>query len=105
MQNNLDKKMKRRSPGGVFWLSLFTGGLYSIYWAAETKGNVNRLGAKIPTAFLLWVPLANIWWMWKYSEGVDKVTKGSINKVFVFIMLIFSLIGLPVLQSKYNDYA
>jgi hypothetical protein len=104
MQNALNTTFKQRSPFGVFVLGILTGGIYQLYWAVQTKSNINRLGGTIPTAWWLIVPIANIWWLWRYSEEVEKVTKGDVGKVFAFIMLIISTIGIAVLQSKYNNY-
>jgi hypothetical protein len=104
MQNKLETSFKKRNPFGVFALGFFTYGVYLFYWAVQTKHNIVRLGGSIPTSWLLLIPLVNIWWMWKYAEAVEDVTKGEIGKVFTFIMLIISLLGIPVLQSRYNDY-
>lgn len=52
--------MEKRSPIGVFVLSLVTLGIYSIYWLVKTKGELNQRGASIPTAWLIIVPFVNI---------------------------------------------
>ena len=69
--------MENRSLGKVFLLTLVTFGLYGIYWEVKTKGEMNARGATIPTAWLILVPFVNIWWMWKYCEGVEHVTGGG----------------------------
>lgn len=95
--------MKHRSPIAVFFLSLFTFGIYAIVWHVKTKGELNRLGAHIPTAWLIIVPFANLYWLWKYSEGVEQVTGGKISAVMALIMLLLlSIVGLAILQSMYN---
>jgi hypothetical protein len=98
-----DKNMKHRSPLAVFFLSLFTLGIYAFVWHVKTKGELNRLGANIPTAWLLIVPFANLYWIWKYSEGVEKVTGGKISMVMALILLLLlSIVGIAILQSLYN---
>jgi len=95
--------MKQRSPAAVFLLSLVTFGIYSIYWQVKTKGELNRLGASIPTAWLIIIPLANLYWIWKYAEGVEQVTKGEISAILVLILLLLlSIVGMAILQSEYN---
>lgn len=95
--------MKQRSPAAVFFLSLITFGIYSIVWQVKTKGELNRLGASIPTAWLLIVPLANLYWVWKYAEGVEQVSGGRISAVLTLILLLLlSIVGMAILQSEFN---
>ncbi len=95
--------MKHRNPAAVFFLSLITFGIYAFVWHVKTKGELNRLGANIPTAWLLIVPLANLYWIWKYCEGVEQVTNGQISAILALILLLLlSIIGLAILQGEYN---
>lgn len=96
--------MKNRSPIAVFFFSFATFGIYGIYWYVKTKGEINKLtDAKIPTAWLIIIPLVNIWWTWKYSEGVDKATKGELSAVISFILLLaLGSIGMAVIQNSFN---
>lgn len=96
--------MKQRSPGAVFILSLVTFGIYSIVWQVKTKNELNSLGAKIPTAWLIIVPLANLYWIWKYAEGVEQVSKGEVSAIMVLILLLLlSIVGMAILQSEFNS--
>jgi hypothetical protein len=95
--------MQQRSPAAVFFLSLITFGIYALVWHVKTKGELNRLGANIPTAWLIIVPLANLYWIWKYCEGVEQVSHGQISAVLALIlMLLLSIVGLAILQSEFN---
>ncbi len=95
--------MTQRSPASVFFLSLITLGIYALVWQVKTKNELNSKGAEIPTAWLLIVPLANLYWAWKYAEGVEKVTGGKISAVLTLIlMLLLSIVGLAILQSEFN---
>jgi hypothetical protein len=95
--------MKKRSPVAVLLLPFITFGFYSLYWLVATKGELNTQGAKIPTAWLLIVPIVNIWWLWKYSEGVENVTKEKPSGVVAFILLfLLGFIGQAIVQSDYN---
>lgn len=98
--------MKQRSPAAVFFLSLITFGIYAFVWHVKTKGELNRLGADIPTAWLLIIPLANLYWIWKYAEGVEHVSGGKISAVLALILLLLlSIVGIAILQSEYNKLA
>jgi hypothetical protein len=98
--------MKKRSPVAVLLLPFVTFGIYGIYWQVKTKVEMNSVGASIPTAWLLIVPIVNIWWLWKYSEGVDKVTNGKMSGVLAFILLfLLGFIGGAIIQSSFNQVA
>lgn len=95
--------MKNRSPAAVFILSLVTFGIYTIVWEVKTKNELNSRGADIPTAWLIIVPIANLYWVWKYSEGVEKVTGGKISAVMTIVLfLLLSYVGVAILQSQFN---
>lgn len=95
--------MKNRSPIAVFLLPFVTFGIYGLVWQVKTKGELNSLGAKIPTAWLLIIPFANLWWLWKYSEGVEHVTKKETSAVMAFVLLfLLGSIGGAILQDGFN---
>lgn len=95
--------MKHRSPIAVLLLPFITFGLYSLYWEVMTKIEMNNQGAKIPTAWLIIVPIVNIWWLWKYSEGVEYVTKEKMSGVLAFILLfLLGFIGSAIIQDSFN---
>ena len=99
-------KIWERSPVMVIVLTMITFGIYAIVWQVKTKNEMNSLGAQIPTAWLLIVPIANLWWMWKYCEGVQQVTRGKQSQVIAFILLwLLSVIGMAILQSSFNEVA
>src|SRR5579872_4088987 len=95
--------MTKRSPIAVFFLSIFTLGIYIIVWRVKTKTEMNRLGSNIPTAWLLIIPFVNIWWLWEYAEGVEKVTNKAISQVVAFILVfLLSAIGDAIIQDSFN---
>ena len=98
--------MKNRNILVMILLSFVTLGIYPLYWMVSTKNEMNRNGANIPTAWLLIVPIANIYWIWKFSEGVEVVTKGALSGPVAFLLLfVLGLIGVAILQSKFNGIA
>lgn len=96
--------MKKRSPTAVFFLSIITLFIYSWYWDVKTKGEMNKLGEKIPTAWIWLIPfVGSIWWYWKYSEGVEHVTHKELNGVLAFILLmLLPIIGQAIIQDFFN---
>lgn len=95
--------MEKRSPISVALLTLVTIGIYGIVWQVKTKGEMNKLGADIPTAWLLIIPIVNIYWLWKYSEGVEKVTKGQLSAILSFVvMYLVGFVGIAIVQDSFN---
>lgn len=96
--------MKKRNPIAVALLPFVTFGIYGLYWEVKTKGEMNSLGANIPTAWLIIVPLVNIWWLWKYGEGVEHVTGGKLNGVLAFALIfLLGSIGGAIVQDSFNN--
>ena len=95
--------MTKRSPIAVFFLTFLTLGIYLIVWRVKTKGEMCRLGADIPTSWLMIVPIANIYWLWKYAGGVEKITNKSMSQVVAFIVLfLIGGIGDAIVQDSFN---
>jgi hypothetical protein len=98
--------MKHRSPVAVILLPFFTFGIYSLYWLVTTKQEMKSLGAEIPTAWLLVLPLVNLYWFWKYCEGVEKVTRGTTTHLVAFLLFILlGPIGWGIIQDRFNKVA
>src|SRR5689334_19478372 len=93
--------MSKKSPVLVLILGLITCGIYHLYWLVATKGEMNRNGATIPTAWLIIVPFVNLYWLWRWAEGVQKVCGFSGVGAFVLILLL-GPIGEAVIQSAFN---
>lgn len=98
--------MKKRSVVAVLLLSFITFYIYYLVWMVKTKNEMNSQGANIPTAWLIIVPIVGYWWMWKWSGGVEHVTRGKTSQVIAFI-LIFLLgpIGAAICQDAFNKTA
>ncbi len=100
--------MKERNLWTVGLLIVVTLGIYYLVWMVLTKIEMNKMGAKIPTAWWIIVPFANIWWVWKWAEGVGHVTKKKeqLDGILAFVV-IFALeyIGIFIIQHCFNEYA
>jgi hypothetical protein len=96
--------MQHRNPFLVFFLTLITFGIYGLVWYVETKREMNAKGAQIPTAWLIIIPIANIYWLYKYSEGVEAVTKKDMTTAVAFILLfLLGNIGMAIVQANFNS--
>lgn len=90
----------------VYLLTIITFGIYGIYWEVKTKEEINSLGADIPTAWLLIIPIANIYWLYKYAEGYSNVVKKDTNGILWFIVFWLITIIMPaIVQSDLNKIA
>ena len=80
--------VKNRNIVMVYILSMITFGIYGIFWTVATKNEMNGLGAEIPTAWLIIIPIANIYWMYKYCEGFSEKVK-KMTTLFYGLSCIF----------------
>ena len=103
--------MENRNPLLVIIFSLITLGIYALYWFVVTKREMNSIGATIPTAWLIIIPLVNIYWLWKYCEGVEAVTKGKLGAVLAFILIfilfdmgiLLGFVAMAIVQNAFNQ--
>lgn len=96
--------MNKRSVAAVILLTFITFGIYGIVWFVKTKNEMVRCGADIPTAWLLIVPIADIYWGWKYAGGVEHVTRGKQQQAIAFLLIfLLPLIGMAIVQSWLNQ--
>jgi hypothetical protein len=95
--------MTQRSPVTVLLLSIVTIGIYYVVWLAKTRGEMVALGADIPTTWFLIIPIANIFYLWKWSAGAGKVSNGQVSGPVMFLLMWFiSIVGIPYAQSNFN---
>ena len=98
--------MKLRSPAAPLLLPFITFGIYSLVWAVKTKNEMNSVNGsdkRIPTAWLLIVPIGDIVWLWKYSVGVENFTRGGLGRHAAFwILFLLGAIGTAIVQSSLN---
>ena len=105
--------MQQRNPWNVWLLSVVTIGVYIVVWHVQVRREMNALGANIPPSWMLIVPLLNLYWLGKFSIGVEHVTKTNLPgvspempKVEAFLWLSCMLgIGCAVIQHNLNAVA
>lgn len=77
----------------IFILSLCTLGLYWLYWDVSTKRELVRAGGKIPNAFLVVVPIANLYFWYKYAQAYAKIVKKSQTDADLLICFLVPTFG------------
>ncbi len=96
--------MEKRSPVAVLLLPFVTFGIYGLLWFYKTKVEMVAKGAEIPSFILAFIPIVNLYWIWKYCEGVATVTDNKTSGATAFIMLLFlGPIGSAIIQSSFNN--
>jgi len=96
---------KERNILLVYILGFVTLGIYFLYWMYKTKNELNELGANIPSFILFFIPIVNIYWLYRYTEGWAYVTKKD-DAILYFIVFLFVYIIMPYLvQRDLNEIA
>ena len=86
-------------------LTVFTCGLYQIYWFFSTTRELRQHGADLPSAWFMFmfIPIINIWWLARYSEAASLVIRRAYSSIFIFLMmLVISYIMPIILQGQFN---
>jgi len=97
------KNIKRRSPVAVVIFSIITLGIYLIYWIVATKEEIKSLGAEIPSAWFIIVPIANMYFLYKYCEGFsDHVKKDKMGAVWTLLALTCFPVVPVIVQVELN---
>ena len=99
--------MTQKSPVTVWILSIITFGIYGILWLRACKHEMNaKYNAGIPTTFLLIVPIANLFYMWKWAGGAEKANGGKYSQVIAFLLFFVPFaFGIFLHQSAFNEAA
>ena len=80
--------MKRQSPSQVFFLTLVTFGIYHLFWIVDKKRSLCKLGANIPTSWLLIIPVGNLIWQWEFAKAVQWYTQKDMSATQTFFLLL-----------------
>ncbi len=98
--------VKKRNVALVYVFTIITFGIYGLYWVVATKDEINSLGATIPTAWLIIIPIANLYFVYRYCEGFAQKVKKDDNTLLWFILWVLVGIVMPaIVQSELNKVA
>ena len=89
----------------VYILGFLTLGIYFLYWMYKTKNELNELRANIPSFILYFIPIVNIFWLYKYTEGWAYVTKKDNAVIYFIIFLLVGIIMPYLVQKDLNEIA
>lgn len=95
--------MRRRSGLAVLVLCLASALAFAVVWLCQTRRDMNRLGARIPTPWLLVTPITALYFAWCWAEGARLVTANRITTVSAFLSLcLLGPLGMARLQEGFN---
>lgn len=98
--------IKHKNVFLVYLFTIISFGVYSVVWYVKSKRDMNSLGAEIPTSWLLVVPVANFYWVYKYCEGFSCHLKKDNNTALWFCISLFVGFLMPYfVQSALNEHA
>src|SRR5215468_3237040 len=97
--------MSKRSIPVLIILNLLLPLIYHFYWLYATKHEMTDRGAEIPTTLLAFIPFVNYYWIWKWSVGVEHVTRGRMTAPIAFVLIFFIgwMIGPAIIQATLNE--
>lgn len=95
--------MRRRSSWQVLALTIASGGVFAIAWLVQTRTDMQKLGARIPSPWLLVTPVTALYFAWCWAEGIRLVTAGRISTVRAFLAIcLLGPIGMALVQARLN---
>ena len=98
--------MQKRSLGSLALWMLCTLGLYQVYWLVKTKDELNAMGAKIPTAWLLIIPFVNFYFFYRYSQAFTKyVNRDNPPLAYFALLMVLPWIATFIFQDYINKRA
>ena len=85
--------IKRRNMLFQFVMYIITFGLYGMYWYYSTLEEMTKFqGEKTESVIwtiLMFIPLANLFAMWKHASVSAKFTEGTYHPVLLMMVWIF----------------
>jgi len=103
--------IKKRNLGAQIGLMIITFGIYSIYWFFKISEEMKYVGKDVEASPALWtvllfVPIANFWSYYKFSELYEKVSSDSFNKWLLFVLwIVFAPAVWFIVQTEMNKKA
>jgi len=98
--------IKERNPIMVIILMMCTFGIYGIYWIFVTSKELQELGAELPSIILVFIPIANIYYLYVYLKEWHRVV--NYEQDFMMVLLIyfvFSPLAIYWVQTELNKKA
>lgn len=102
------RKLVKRNIGvvyGLFILTLFI--VWPIVWFIQSKRDINAIAGEdvIPNSILMFIPIVNLYWIYKYCAAFSEYVKKDDNTMLWFIVTCFAGIVTPFfVQQSLNEY-
>ena len=101
--------LERRSIGWTYVFIIITLGIYYYYFLYKTKEEMNEeFKGSIPTFWLIIIPIANIYWLFKYAECFSLKVRGKggddVALSFIIIWFLGALVTPWYVQSELNKF-
>lgn len=96
-------RMKVRKSLVVPLLVVITFGIYGIVWYVKTKNELVKSGGDVPTAWLMIIPIAHLYWDWKYYNAAGVVTSGKVKAGVLFSIVLVGQVADAAISIYYNS--
>ena len=101
--------VKERNIILVVLFSIITFGIYAIYWLYATSKEMSELGStEAPSPImiiLIFIPIANLVYLWKYSKATEQISEGRVNGIVYFIVwLVIGIVAMILTQLELNKH-
>ena len=98
---------RNRSIGMQFVLYIITLGIYGLFWFYSTADEMIRVkgiqGNALLWTLLLFIPVINLFALYKHAETAEAATDGELNGVLMFLVAWFFFPAYwIILQSALN---
>ena len=103
--------IKKRNMIGQIGLMIITFGFYAIYWFYKISEEMRFLGKDAEASPALWtvllfVPIANIWSIYKFCNLYEKISADHFNLWLLFVIwLVFTPAVWFIVQTEMNRKA
>ncbi|HEY6435842.1 MAG TPA: DUF4234 domain-containing protein [Ignavibacteriaceae bacterium] len=103
--------VKKRNMAAQVGLMIITFCIYAIYWFFKISEEMKFVGKDSEASpglwtVLLFIPIANIWVYYKFSELYEKISADHFNKWLLFVLwLVFSPAVWFIVQNEMNKKA
>jgi hypothetical protein len=102
----MNRSPEKQSLITLILLTLVTFGIYYLIWFYNTKEDINGIGGKIPTFFLYFIPLLNIYFLYCFAHEFVHCVRKEDNAALVFLHFGCSFVPfiyMLVVQYQINE--
>jgi fatty acid desaturase len=103
--------IKKRNLLAQIGLMIITFGIYAIYWFYKISEEMKFLGKDAEASPALWtvllfIPFANFWSYYKFSQLYEKISSDHFNLWLLFVLwIVFSPAVWFIVQTEMNKKA